>query len=187
MLENDLRCHLRLVLGFVSSCAVAVQSCINCGVVSLRLWRCGVCVITALQRGFASESWSEWSSRGPAVHHALLTTLERKTARHHDQWDEKHTRQVSTRSRKVKTCQNLHSKKLLENRNLIGVLSNTGSVLWLWSKNNYQNCVFCSGEEMLQHKHVSFEMLASVFPEMFAPYLEFSQRIKIEGEYFNTR
>lgn len=36
---------------------------------------------------------------------------------------------------------------------------------------------------MLQHKEVSFEMLASVFPETFAQYLEFSQRIKIEGEY----
>ncbi|KAI5618075.1 protein MTO1-like, mitochondrial [Silurus asotus] len=40
-----------------------------------------------------------------------------------------------------------------------------------------------SGEEMLQHKEVSFEMLASIFPEILAPYLEFSQRIKIEGEY----
>lgn len=36
---------------------------------------------------------------------------------------------------------------------------------------------------MLQHKEVSFETLASVFPEVFAQYLEFSQRIKIEGEY----
>lgn len=36
---------------------------------------------------------------------------------------------------------------------------------------------------MLQHKEVSFEMLASILPEAFAPYLEFSQRIKIEGEY----
>lgn len=40
-----------------------------------------------------------------------------------------------------------------------------------------------SGEEMLQHKEVSFEMLASVFPETFAQYLEFSQRIKIEAVY----
>ncbi|XP_026803648.3 protein MTO1 homolog, mitochondrial [Pangasianodon hypophthalmus] len=40
-----------------------------------------------------------------------------------------------------------------------------------------------SGEEMLQHKEVSFEMLASIFPEIFAPYLEFSQRIKIEAVY----
>ncbi|XP_060719773.1 protein MTO1 homolog, mitochondrial isoform X2 [Tachysurus vachellii] len=40
-----------------------------------------------------------------------------------------------------------------------------------------------SGEEMLQHKEVSFEMLASIFPEIFAQYLEFSQRIKIEAVY----
>lgn len=37
---------------------------------------------------------------------------------------------------------------------------------------------------MLQHKEVSFEMLASIFPEIFILYLEFSQRIKIEGEFF---
>ncbi|XP_027014846.2 protein MTO1 homolog, mitochondrial [Tachysurus fulvidraco] len=40
-----------------------------------------------------------------------------------------------------------------------------------------------SGEEMLQHKEVSFEMLSSIFPEVFAQYLEFSQRIKIEAVY----
>ncbi|GAA6112310.1 protein MTO1 homolog, mitochondrial, partial [Tachysurus ichikawai] len=40
-----------------------------------------------------------------------------------------------------------------------------------------------SGEEMLQHKEVSFQMLASIFPEVFAQYLEFSQRIKIEAVY----
>lgn len=46
-------------------------------------------------------------------------------------------------------------------------------------------CVCSSGEEMLQHKEVSFDMLASVFPETFASFLEFSQRIKIEGERLN--
>lgn len=35
---------------------------------------------------------------------------------------------------------------------------------------------------MLQYKDVSFEMLASAFPECLSPYMEFSQRLKIEGK-----
>lgn len=34
---------------------------------------------------------------------------------------------------------------------------------------------------MLQYKEISFQMLASAFPELLAPYLEFSERIKVEG------
>lgn len=34
---------------------------------------------------------------------------------------------------------------------------------------------------MLHYKDVSFQMLASAFPELLAPYLEFSERIKVEG------
>ncbi|XP_066521450.1 protein MTO1 homolog, mitochondrial isoform X2 [Hoplias malabaricus] len=40
-----------------------------------------------------------------------------------------------------------------------------------------------SGEEMLQYKDVSFKMVASAFPEILSPYLEFSDRIKIEAVY----
>ncbi|XP_062859321.1 protein MTO1 homolog, mitochondrial [Trichomycterus rosablanca] len=40
-----------------------------------------------------------------------------------------------------------------------------------------------SGEEMLQYKDVTFEMLAAAFPHILSPYLEFSPRIKIEAVY----
>ncbi|XP_043959175.1 protein MTO1 homolog, mitochondrial isoform X2 [Gambusia affinis] len=40
-----------------------------------------------------------------------------------------------------------------------------------------------SGMDLLQYKDVSFEMLASVFPECLSPYMEFSQRLKIEAVY----
>ncbi|XP_072523422.1 protein MTO1 homolog, mitochondrial [Salminus brasiliensis] len=40
-----------------------------------------------------------------------------------------------------------------------------------------------SGEEMLQYKDISFSMIASIFPDIFSPYLEFSERIKIEAVY----
>ncbi|XP_026206641.1 protein MTO1 homolog, mitochondrial [Anabas testudineus] len=40
-----------------------------------------------------------------------------------------------------------------------------------------------SGMDVLQYNDVSFEMLASVFPECLSPYMEFSQRLKIEAVY----
>ncbi|KAJ8414175.1 hypothetical protein AAFF_G00050450 [Aldrovandia affinis] len=40
-----------------------------------------------------------------------------------------------------------------------------------------------SALELLQHKGVTFEMLASAFPERLSTYLEFSQRLKIEAVY----
>lgn len=39
-----------------------------------------------------------------------------------------------------------------------------------------------SGMDLLQYKDVSFEMLASVSPDCLLPYMEFSQRLKIEGK-----
>ncbi|XP_062381638.1 protein MTO1 homolog, mitochondrial [Sardina pilchardus] len=43
--------------------------------------------------------------------------------------------------------------------------------------------VTMSAEDILQYKDVSFEMLASAIPEVFSPYLEFAQRLKIEVLY----
>ncbi|XP_062331613.1 protein MTO1 homolog, mitochondrial isoform X2 [Osmerus eperlanus] len=40
-----------------------------------------------------------------------------------------------------------------------------------------------SGVDLLQYKDVSFQMLASAFPECLSPYLEFAQRLKIEAVY----
>lgn len=40
-----------------------------------------------------------------------------------------------------------------------------------------------NGVEMLQYKDVSFQMLASAFPELSGPYLEFSERLKVEAMY----
>ncbi|KAK2820347.1 hypothetical protein Q5P01_023306 [Channa striata] len=40
-----------------------------------------------------------------------------------------------------------------------------------------------SGMDVLNYNNGSFEMLASVFPELLSPYLEFSQRLKIEAVY----
>ncbi|XP_038132732.1 protein MTO1 homolog, mitochondrial [Cyprinodon tularosa] len=40
-----------------------------------------------------------------------------------------------------------------------------------------------SGMDLLQYKDVSFEMLASVFPENLSEYMEFSERLKIEAVY----
>lgn len=40
-----------------------------------------------------------------------------------------------------------------------------------------------TGRNMLQYKDVSFEMLASAFPECLSPYVEFSERLKIEAVY----
>ncbi|XP_013884427.1 5-taurinomethyluridine-[tRNA] synthase subunit MTO1, mitochondrial [Austrofundulus limnaeus] len=37
--------------------------------------------------------------------------------------------------------------------------------------------------EILQHTDTTFEMLASVFPESFSPYMEFAQRLRIEAVY----
>lgn len=39
-----------------------------------------------------------------------------------------------------------------------------------------------SGMEVLQYKDASFTMLASVFPECLSPYMEFAERLKIEGK-----
>lgn len=36
--------------------------------------------------------------------------------------------------------------------------------------------------EVLQYNDVSFETLASAFPEILSPHVEFSQRLKIEGK-----
>ncbi|XP_034717024.1 protein MTO1 homolog, mitochondrial [Etheostoma cragini] len=40
-----------------------------------------------------------------------------------------------------------------------------------------------TGMDMLQYNDVSFEMLASAFPECLSPHMEFSQRLKIEAVY----
>lgn len=40
-----------------------------------------------------------------------------------------------------------------------------------------------TGMDVLQYNDVSFEMLASAFPECFSPHMEFSQRLKIEAVY----
>ncbi|XP_077482139.1 5-taurinomethyluridine-[tRNA] synthase subunit MTO1, mitochondrial [Stigmatopora argus] len=40
-----------------------------------------------------------------------------------------------------------------------------------------------TGLDMLQLNDVTFEMLTSIFPERLSPYLEFSQRLKIEAVY----
>ncbi|KAM8837897.1 5-taurinomethyluridine-[tRNA] synthase subunit MTO1, mitochondrial [Spinachia spinachia] len=40
-----------------------------------------------------------------------------------------------------------------------------------------------TGMEVLQYNNVSFEMLASAFPESLSPHVEFSQRLKIEAVY----
>uniref|UniRef100_A0A8B9LLD1 5-taurinomethyluridine-[tRNA] synthase subunit MTO1, mitochondrial n=2 Tax=Astyanax mexicanus TaxID=7994 RepID=A0A8B9LLD1_ASTMX len=40
-----------------------------------------------------------------------------------------------------------------------------------------------SGEEMLLYTDVSFSILASTFPDLLSPYLEFAERIKIEAVY----
>jgi len=50
--------------------------------------------------------------------------------------------------------------------------------------NNYrpESASFCfSGLEVLQYKDVSYQMLASAFPELSSLYLEFSERLKVEG------
>ncbi|KAI3364851.1 hypothetical protein L3Q82_001038 [Scortum barcoo] len=43
--------------------------------------------------------------------------------------------------------------------------------------------IVLTGMEVLQYKDVSFEMLASLFPELLSSYMEFSQRLKIEAVY----
>lgn len=40
----------------------------------------------------------------------------------------------------------------------------------------------CSGMEVLRYSDVSFEKLASCYPEILSPYMEFAQRLKIEGD-----
>ncbi|XP_051530435.1 protein MTO1 homolog, mitochondrial-like [Myxocyprinus asiaticus] len=40
-----------------------------------------------------------------------------------------------------------------------------------------------NGEEVLQYKKVSFHVLATAFPEILSPYLEFSERLKVEALY----
>ncbi|XP_041740365.1 protein MTO1 homolog, mitochondrial [Coregonus clupeaformis] len=40
-----------------------------------------------------------------------------------------------------------------------------------------------NGLDLLQYKDVSFDMLASAFPECLSPYFEYSQRLKIEAVY----
>ncbi|XP_074520161.1 5-taurinomethyluridine-[tRNA] synthase subunit MTO1, mitochondrial [Halichoeres trimaculatus] len=40
-----------------------------------------------------------------------------------------------------------------------------------------------TGVDLLQYKDVTFDMLASVFPECLSPYMEFGQRLKIEAVY----
>ncbi|XP_067285540.1 protein MTO1 homolog, mitochondrial [Pseudorasbora parva] len=40
-----------------------------------------------------------------------------------------------------------------------------------------------NGVEVLQYKDISFQMIASAFPELSGPYLEFSERLKVEAMY----
>lgn len=42
--------------------------------------------------------------------------------------------------------------------------------------------MFFSGLDLLQYNDVTFEMLASAFPESLSSYMEFAQRLKIEGK-----
>lgn len=52
-----------------------------------------------------------------------------------------------------------------------------------WDCARADHCRFpCSGTEVLRYSDVSFEMLASCFPEILSPYMEFAQRLKIEGD-----
>ncbi|XP_028990657.1 protein MTO1 homolog, mitochondrial isoform X2 [Betta splendens] len=50
----------------------------------------------------------------------------------------------------------------------------------LMSENKFTSL---SGQDVLQYNTVSFEMLASAFPDTLSPYMEFSQRLKIEAVY----
>ncbi|XP_060884307.1 protein MTO1 homolog, mitochondrial [Labrus mixtus] len=58
-----------------------------------------------------------------------------------------------------------------------------------WKKMFPQICISesksttLSGLELLQYKDITFEMLASAAPECLSPYMEFSQRLKIEAVY----
>lgn len=40
----------------------------------------------------------------------------------------------------------------------------------------------CSCMDVLRYSDVSFEKLASCYPEILSPYMEFAQRLKIEGD-----
>ncbi|KPP56929.1 protein MTO1, mitochondrial-like [Scleropages formosus] len=46
-----------------------------------------------------------------------------------------------------------------------------------------ENSTKISAMDLLEYKDVTFEMLAAAFPEYLSPYLEFSQRLNIEGLY----
>lgn len=39
-----------------------------------------------------------------------------------------------------------------------------------------------SGMAILQYNQVSYQMLATCFPDVLWPFVEFSQRLKIEGD-----
>lgn len=42
--------------------------------------------------------------------------------------------------------------------------------------------LFISGMAILQYNQVSYQMVASCFPDILGPFVEFSQRLKIEGD-----
>ncbi|XP_070846343.1 protein MTO1 homolog, mitochondrial [Chaetodon trifascialis] len=58
-----------------------------------------------------------------------------------------------------------------------------------WKKKLSDICIseaklaLLTGMDMLQYNDVSFEKLVSAFPELLSPYMEFSQRLKIEAVY----
>lgn len=53
----------------------------------------------------------------------------------------------------------------------------------LWFSSGPDCCrLSYSGMEVLQYGDVSYEMLASCYPKILSPYMEFAERLKIEGD-----
>lgn len=95
---------------------------------------------------------------------SVHTHLEKKAARHPHERDQKHGTDVSD-----KRFTSRYSHHSAYGQHVVPTVT---------------LCLFIfSGMDVLQYNEVSFEMLASCFPEGLSPYMEFSQRLKIEGDY----
>lgn len=123
-----------------------------------------MCVLLTLPGGCESAGQSAGCTGNPPGSCSVHTHLEKKAAQHPYERGQKHCSDVSDKCFISRYSRCLTGGQLL-------VLTVT---LWLF--------IF-SGMDVLQYNEVSFEMLASCFPEGLSPHMEFSQRLKIEGDY----
>ena len=147
---------------------------------SVRVWGGGMCVLPALPGGCESQGQSERCTGSPSGSHSVHHQMEKKAARHPYEREQEHDSDVSGEYVEPPVWWIVPARLKMSDFSPHVPVPSTSEVScgsWLLLCG-----FFFSGVDLLQYNNVSFEMLASVFPQCFSPYTEFAQRLKIEGK-----